>query len=100
MTTTEAIEAVSALLARPEAWCQGWEARDAAGQPVPAESPEACAWCLLGAIARVGGDEAVEERLLHILRTEFDRPALVELSQFNDGCFTEHADVLALLRAA
>ena len=59
---------------------------------MPVESPEA--------IARVGGGKAVEKRLLHILRTEFDRPGVGGLAQFNDGCFTEHAEVLDLLSRA
>ena len=88
------------MLARPEAWCKGAGARDAAGEPVPADSPDAVAWCLAGAVARVGGGKAAERRLLHVLRTQMGRPALVELPQFNDGRFTEHADVLELLRVA
>lgn len=37
-------------------WCRTAPALDAAGQMVSARSPEACAWCLLGALGRAKHD--------------------------------------------
>lgn len=50
----EALISVRALISR--GWTQRTYARDAFGNGVPLDSPEATCWCTLGAIALVGQD--------------------------------------------
>lgn len=41
---------VSELLTDETKWCQGCHARDQRGHEVRWNSPDACCWCLLGAL--------------------------------------------------
>lgn len=40
------------LIDSHEKWCKGLNARDAAGNAVNSDSPEACEWCVWGAICK------------------------------------------------
>ena len=49
-TPRELLVAARAIIARPEAWTQGTGARDAAGEPIGVEHPDAVSWCATGAL--------------------------------------------------
>lgn len=78
-------------------WTQGAYARDAAGRSVYAWTPEACAWCALGAMRGVGRSGAEYDEA----RATLERltPAR-SVSSFNDAPTTTQADVLALFDRA
>lgn len=56
MTVTEVLDAMLALYAAPGTWTPQGIAKDAAGRSVPADSAEAVAWSVEGALERVIGD--------------------------------------------
>ncbi|MGU3358924.1 hypothetical protein ACLBWX_01180 [Methylobacterium sp. M6A4_1b] len=56
MTVTEVLDGMLAIYTTPGTWTRDDIAKDAAGQPVPADSSEVVAWSLEGALERVIGD--------------------------------------------
>ena len=52
MRELDALKAVRALLDKPEKWTQGAYAKTRSGIYVASSSPNACKWCLSGAINR------------------------------------------------
>ena len=59
MTGSERLGNARTLVER--GWCQGAEARDSRGQAIPAVSPDATAWSLLGALQAItAGDRTTE----------------------------------------
>jgi hypothetical protein len=107
------------LLATPEQWIKRTEAKNAAGEKVPALSREACKFCLLGAATRAVRDICVQDdgvRLPHCNRVYVEVvPSLAlllpkeyqstceksysadTLAIFNDSYFSTHDQVLELL---
>jgi hypothetical protein len=89
-----------ALIENPEAWTQGASAQDSAGLPVPPESPQACRWCILGAIDKASNYDY--NRWLEATRQIRDvlrgKATSISIAAFNDS--HTHAEVLALLRKA
>ena len=55
--------AVADLLEKPGSWTQGAAARNAAGRPVHVIDEDAVCWCLIGALRRITGDVAIENRV-------------------------------------
>ena len=49
-TTCDILIQARALIAKPEAWTRGTGARDADGEPIGVEHPDAVSWCATGAI--------------------------------------------------
>lgn len=49
------LEKVRELLSDPSHWSRGAWARDAAGKACEPNSPDACSFCLSGAMMRLGG---------------------------------------------
>ncbi|MCJ2108635.1 hypothetical protein MKK70_25330 [Methylobacterium sp. E-041] len=104
MTVNEAVAAMLALYATPGTWVQAGIAQDAAGRPVEAESLEAVAWSLEGAMYRVVGDPDAKG----ITKTEWQRRIAlvaavmgafdVDLMAFNDAARHQRA-VVSVLRA-
>ena len=56
MTVTEVLDAMLAIYTTPGTWTREGIAKDAAGRQVAADSPEAVAWSLEGALERVIAD--------------------------------------------
>jgi len=50
------LEGVLSLLEHESSWTQEVSARDHHGNPVASDSPEACRWCLSGAIDKVANE--------------------------------------------
>ena len=98
---TWAVLLAAADLIEPEgAWCRIHAARDARGKAVKAVSPDACSWCLLGAITRARvqagfGFSVWTEALAAISAT-----ANNNASKWNDAPGRTQAEVVAALRSA
>lgn len=97
MTVTEVLDGMLALYAAPGTWVQAGVARDAAGRPVPADSAEAVAWSLEGALERVIGDWEGEPHRQRLICDAFDACG-VDLAALNDTARHQRA-VVGVLRA-
>ncbi|MEE9481805.1 hypothetical protein [Methylobacterium ajmalii] len=114
--TTEILNKMESLLAKPEAWTQGVWARDKNGEPIEPTSDGATCFCLHGARRRAvwarremdtALDDAIRDRLSAAAVTLFpdraigskDRPGH-KVVGFNDHPDTTHADVLQVVRLA
>ena len=65
-STVDVLKAARDRITPKDRWAHGWFARDAAGGPVSADSPEAVCWCVNGSLAvelGVPADEATLEGL-------------------------------------
>jgi len=88
---------VRELLSSPGKWCKDEMAKNVDGDDVDEFHPEACQWCLLGAIGVVYGptwtpqyDEA-KRKVLKVLRSRrlASRDCLAPTSTFNDAPTTD-----------
>ncbi len=110
MSTTEVHDvllAARALIAEPEHWCKGVEARDERGVEVAPTDPDAYEWCVIGALDAANGvvpnvtwdgwDRYCDafSVLADLAQTRFQ-----SLSDFNDAPSTTHTDILALFDKA
>ena len=91
MTASEVLRNARALIEKPENWTRYLYARDAKGNNAVPQSEEACAWCALGAITRVGGYEKAAPVLKRLVRD-------ADVPHFNDT--KSHAEVLDLFDRA
>lgn len=97
------LQDVRDLLTDPARWTQGKFARTAEGDSCYASDPEACQWCLEGAIKKVAkgrpyGLEVRTRNRLQILVQPYNGLHYNGLHYFNDRNL--HEDVLALLDSA
>ncbi|MGW5840114.1 hypothetical protein ACWFZ6_19120 [Methylorubrum extorquens] len=96
-TVADVLDALLALYAVPGAWIRDGVAEDAAGRSVPADSPEAVAWSLEGALERVIGEwEGNAHR--SALLCGASEACGVDLSDFNDTVRRQEV-VVAVLQA-
>lgn len=89
--------AARALIEKPEAWTTGVLARDSCGDPTDFNGPSAVCFCVLGALARVTGDESARSGAAHLwlLAAARERHAsAVTVGEANDS--GGHVDALAL----
>jgi len=61
----EMLRAVKTLIAKPENWTQNTAARDKRGMAIYIEAPEACSFCLSGALDRVTYDNRAPNSTTH-----------------------------------
>lgn len=100
MTTVELLKAARERVAK--GWCQGWFAKDAAGEETLEELGDACAWCVRGAIyasAKHGEPESVSaEMALHDTLKDSGAALSVvgPLEEWNDAPGRTQAEVLDL----
>ena len=126
MQAVEYLKQVKALIEKPENWAKDNFARKSNGNATQINSPEACSWCLTGALMKVSdmnnGKIMFNERLHDIVQTDYEFIKAVEtlffevspssckgythdmkiahLANFNDGEVGgagQHDDVLDLL---
>lgn len=99
LTPAEVLRRAKALIAEPEKWTKGENARDAAGNWVWADSARAVCWCAQGAINAVAPDSLVAlcNALGFVNRTAGVMSNIVTL---NDAPTTTHADIMALFDRA
>ena len=88
------IEAAVALL--QQGWTQHANARDNEQRPVSALDPNACKWCLYGAIMRACDGRIADVRdIIDYLKTV--DPKIYDIVVWNDASSRTREDVLALL---
>lgn len=94
VTAADVLKRAASVLRR--GWCRGELARDAAGKTVIPEAPEACAWCMAGAVFRARYELSVQHMdsgpVLRLARSVVGHP----LPQWNDAQ-TDAAVVIAAL---
>ena len=93
------------LLQKPQSWSQGAFAYNEGDHRVSFTDPNACSFCLEGAIRRAAlrgcASEAQLERALMLVRTTIHVPGNYSSIQgWNDRETTKHSDVLAVLDKA
>lgn len=97
---TELIDGMIELLSKPERWTQGEFARNTAGSPVSSTSPDACCWCVLGALTHCAMAKRVSEAERVAVRDAMNDEAHKRYgtsSVLNDA--TDHAGILKFLAA-
>ena len=112
MTEKEVLEKARELLTPEGAWVQGAHARDVGGERCFSRDPEACQWCLVGAVSRVAHNSGEYRWILPSLDTlarvglgvtpgtrDPRKPGQI-LVKWNDHPKRTHAEVLALLDRA
>jgi hypothetical protein len=101
MNTKEVLIGVREKLSDPDRWCKHSAGKNSSGRSCAALAPEACSWCLTGAIAAVVRNEDADEM-------DFARYALMKaikevtgcsyaIVEFNDAANRLHSTVMAVL---
>lgn len=83
------------LLANPESWTTGFYATDKEDRPCHTLGPDACRWCMAGALIRCYPGKCVRAPLDQIIQDRFKFPSL---ESWQDEPGRTHAEVLALLK--
>jgi hypothetical protein len=97
------LKAVRELISDPKNWIRGDLAVDLQNTPVDPEAPEACKFCLMGAILRVSPRPGVIVRaspLIDIIYRFLPESNYKQITKFNDDPMTTHQNVLAVLDQA
>jgi hypothetical protein len=97
---TTLIQRAREKLADPKHWTKHTSARDLHNLPVDYTDPDACRFCIIGALAastgKPGEYHAAHKIMSKLVPSHYGR----RLSAFNDAENTQHADVLALFDRA
>lgn len=96
-TTATILKAARDLIAKPENWTQGANARTKSGDQVGIKDSDAACFCAIGAIWRVSDVDAMAEKARDFLRDELTLPKRF-VSTFND--VSTHSEVLDLFSKA
>jgi hypothetical protein len=99
------------LLKNPENWTKGNYAKNKRGVGVPIRDPGACQFCLVGAMSRavyelkITDDPTYEFELKVQIKRHLSKIALPNRpfespASFNDDPFTEHKDIVNLMKVA
>ncbi len=83
-------------------WCQGAYAKNGQGWPVSEFSPNACSWCLLGAILKLSVCEnrEITHEVVSLLVKALKVTHSGELVSYNDSPNRKQKEVVSLLRKA
>lgn len=84
------------LLSKPGAWIKRALARDKDGESVHSCSPDACSFCLKGAINRFCPDLDDRTELVRVLEKNIKSPHLT-MYEYNDSKHRRQSHVIALL---
>lgn len=87
-------DAIRAVIDTPEKWTKGRAASDSSGEACDYWGPDATCFCLLGAVAKVHGEEEVYDRIKLVLSEKLGTDDVVG---WNDERCRTHPEVLALL---
>lgn len=105
----QTLQEVYELLKDESHWTQDASARDSKGRPCSSVAPQACQWCLMGAISKVGNPTSndfyendaqryyTEIYLAELLHSKHSYPHGT-VTGFNDN--SSHLEVLKLLQTA
>ena len=79
-------------------WTQGYLAANPKGKQVPPEDPEACAFCMIGAMVRASHDSEVSLNELRRAKTQLH--GFGSLADFNDTTGRTKAEILEVFDRA
>src|SRR6185295_2785626 len=96
-TELEILIASRSLIAHPDNWCRGVEARDAKGNEVAPEEEDAVARCAVGALGAITRWSELYPRAVSVL-TSYLPCGFSSIIDFNDA--STHSEVLALFDRA
>ena len=118
-STTKILEEARSIIEDKKNWTKGSIALDAKGRDVWASSPQACRWCVSGAIVRAAESLNLDTQKRHdaikyltdVTRTHISErwerePEYItifndaSITMFNDAVETTHQDVLDVLDTA
>lgn len=104
MKTAKQILIDAADLLERVGWCQGVLAIGTDNMPADPESPNACKFCMIGAIERVSenGEGAFEAQALvgEYIAETVDTPGGSSVSAYNDGKYRTAQHCIDMLRGA
>jgi len=93
MTTVEILKAAKQVISKPEAWCQGDEARTETDEVVTPDNSLAVKFCMLGSTFKIADSDAGRSARRFLYRTMGDSE--VDLVDWNDAPERTHAEVMA-----
>lgn len=83
------------LLDKPEKWCKGAYAKNAANEETHWQAPEASSWCLDGALCRCYGNDACVNDFEPLIRNHLQA---ANIATWNDSPKRTWEDVVKLCR--
>lgn len=100
--TTEILLNAMALLEDPDRWAKRSYARTATGDTTDTSSPEACKFCMLGAVEVFTGTGVAPYRHARqmLMGVLLDHTKYITVPGFNDHGFTNHEKVMQVMTAA
>lgn len=103
MTPLEMLHQAKQKISKPENWCKGNSAVNAAGAPVPVKYREACRWCSVGSVGSIRASSdgywdavAILDRATSYQTDGFYR----DIIDLNDHPDTTHDDVVEVFDRA
>lgn len=103
MTPLEMLHQAKQKISKPENWCKGNSAVNAAGAPVPVRLGEACRWCSVGSVRSIRAPGAGYWDAVAILdrATAYQTSGyLYDVIDLNDHLDTTHDDVMKVFDRA
>ena len=86
------------LLEKPDSWTQVFFARDKNGEDVDLDSPQACKWCLMGAINRCYKYCETREKVTTQIFEYFNSKGIFSVTKWNDAPERKHEEVVGVLK--
>lgn len=92
----------SELLAKPESWCVTAMARNADGNARSPDDPDACRWCVAGAIFKCyRGNDTARKEAMEAIAAKLPKDApLYAVHEWERNPARTHAEILALVEEA
>jgi hypothetical protein len=100
MTKVDILRAALELLADPSNWTQRAYARDNLGRNCATWSPNACQWCMEGALYKVGGNSPEAVQALRVLYLSLPASEQRHPYRYNDAKGRKHSEIIAVMRQA
>ena len=83
---------IKRLLSDRDKWLKNSQAKNDKGRVVEPNSPDACSWCLVGALRKVCGSDFHTYNVVYLALAQRTDKAL--LTSFNDSTDTTYNDII------
>jgi len=87
------------VLSSEDKWTKGFYAKDAEGHPVETYHPDACSFCLVGAVLVCGPSSSERNTIMKALYQALTG-SYGEVPKFNDDPETTFEDIVSLVKEA